>query len=88
MILFVVTFLFINNTSSKRNISVIPPSINPQVQAENERKTAAIENFIYGDSGIIKQVYDELVKNGYQFQTLIMANSVDEVQVKYILTNK
>lgn len=47
-----------------------------------------IENFIYGDSGIIKQVNDELVKKGYRFQTLVMANSVDDVQVKYILNNK
>lgn len=62
--------------------------ISAQQQAENERKTAEIENFIYGDSGIIKQVNDELMKNGYQFQTLIMANSVDDVWVKYILTNK
>lgn len=47
-----------------------------------------IENFIYGDSGIIKQVNDELLKKGYRFQTLVMANSVNDVQVKYILNNK
>ena len=88
VILFVVTFLFINNTSSKGNISEVPPSITLQEQAENERKVVEIENFIYGDSGIIKQVNDELVKKGYQFQTLVMANSLDDVQVKYILTNK
>jgi len=49
---------------------------------------AEIENFISGDSGIIKQVDDELVKKGYRFQTLVMAYSVDDVQVKYILNNK
>ena len=47
-----------------------------------------IENFIYGDSGIIKQVNDELLKKGYRFQTLVMENSVNDVQVKYILNNK
>lgn len=88
VILFIIISLFINNALSKGDISEVPPTISTQQQAENERKVAEIENFIYGDSGIIKQVNDELVKKGYQFQTLVMANSVDNVQVKYILTNK
>lgn len=53
-----------------------------------KEKLLKLKKFIYGDHGIIKQVNDELVKKGYQFQTLVMANSVDDVQVKYILTNK
>ena len=28
------------------------------------------------------------MKKGYRFQTLVMANSVNDVQVKYILNNK
>ncbi|MEX3745699.1 hypothetical protein [Lysinibacillus xylanilyticus] len=88
VILVVITFLFINHTFSKGDISEVPPTISTQQQAENERKVAEIENFVYGDSGIIKQVNDELVKKGYQFQTLVMVNSVDDVQVKYILTSK
>ncbi|MEK3978632.1 hypothetical protein MKY37_05980 [Psychrobacillus sp. FSL K6-2836] len=63
----------------------MPPMLSPEEQAE---KTAEIENFIYGDSGIIKQVDDELVKKGYEFQTMVMANSVDDVHVKYVLNNK
>lgn len=88
VILFITTFLFINNSLSKGDVSEVPLTISIQQQAENERKVAEIENFIYGDRGIIKQVNDELVKKGYQFQTLVIANSVDDVQVKYILTNK
>ena len=84
-ILFLVTFLFINNGSSKGDISDVPLTLSPEEQAE---KTAEIENFIYGDSGIIKQVNDELVKKGYKFQTMVMADSVDDVQVKYILEIK
>ncbi|TKI71364.1 hypothetical protein FC756_06025 [Lysinibacillus mangiferihumi] len=71
---------------SKGDISEVSPTISTQQQAENERKVDEIKNFIYGDSGIIKQVDDELVKKGYQFQTLVMANSVDDVMVKYILS--
>ncbi|MGE7954787.1 hypothetical protein [Lysinibacillus xylanilyticus] len=88
VILVVITFLFINHTFSKGDISEVPPTISTQQQAENERKVAEIENFVYGDSGIIKQANDELVKKGYRFQTLVMVNSVDDVQVKYILTSK
>ena len=88
VILFIITFLFINNALSKVDISEVPPTISTQQQAENERKVDEIENFIYGGSGIIKQVDNELVKKGYQFQTLVMVNSVDDVLVKYILTNK
>lgn len=79
-----VTFLFINNASSKGDTSEVPPMLSPEEQAE---KTAEIENFIYGDSGIIKQVDDELVKKGYEFQTMVMANSVDDVHVKYVLND-
>ena len=80
-----VTFLFINNASSKGDTSEVPPMLSPEEQAE---KTAEIENFIYGDIGIIKQVDDELVKKGYEFQTMVMANSVDDVHVKYVLNDK
>ena len=79
------TFLLINNASSKGDTSEVPPMLSPEEQVE---KTAEIENFIYGESGIIKQVDDELVKKGYKFQTMVMANSVDDVHVKYVLNDK
>ena len=63
----------------------MPPILSPEEQAE---KTAEIENFLYGDRGILKQVGDELVNKGYEFQTLVMTNSVDDVHVKYVLNNK
>lgn len=85
VILFVVFFLFIN---SKVGISADQPTISPDVQTENKKKTMEIENLLFGNSGIIKQVNDELMAKGYLFQTLIVAASVDEVQVKYVLTNK
>ena len=80
-----VTFLFINNASSKGDTSEVPPMLSSKEQAE---KTAEIESFIYGDSGIIKLVDDELVKKGYDFQTMVMANSVDDVHVKYVINDK
>ncbi|MEK5207429.1 hypothetical protein [Psychrobacillus sp. FSL H8-0510] len=63
----------------------MPPMLSPEEQAE---KTAEIENFLYGDSGILKLVGDELVKRGYIIQTMVMAYSVDDVHVKYVLNDK
>ena len=45
VILFVVTFLFINNSSTKGEISEVSPSINPEIQAENEKKLKEVEKF-------------------------------------------
>ncbi|MGE7919121.1 hypothetical protein ACQKM9_09245 [Viridibacillus sp. NPDC093762] len=38
IILFVATFLFINNSSTKGEIGETPPSISPEKQAEKEKK--------------------------------------------------
>lgn len=81
-------FLFANNALSKEGMSKDQPSVSPEVQAENEKKSTEIENFLYGNSGIIKQVNDELKVKGYVFQTLILAPSIDEIQVKYVLETK
>ena len=51
-ILFIVTFLFINNYSFKGN-----ESENQSIVNSNE-----MENFLYGDSGIMNQVHNELSK--------------------------
>ena len=64
-ILFVVTFLFINNTSTKGEVSKDAPSISPEIQAENEKRSMELENFLFGNNGIIKQVNDELLMKGY-----------------------
>ena len=66
-------------------MSEVPPMLSPEEQAE---KTAEIENFLYGDRGILKLVDDELLKKGYEFQTLVMSYSLDDVHVKYVLNNK
>ncbi|MCH7322116.1 hypothetical protein LZ480_09455 [Solibacillus sp. MA9] len=89
VILFVVTFfLFINHVSSKEELSEERPTISPEIQAENEKRSMELENFLFGNNGIIKQVNDELLMKGYTFQTLIIANSIDDIQLKYVLENK
>ena len=43
VILFITTFLFINNSLSKGDVSEVPLTISIQQQAENERKVTEIE---------------------------------------------
>lgn len=91
MILFVVTFLFINNTSIKEEISEVPPSISPEIQAENEKKQKEVEeisNLLYQEGGFFEQVNNKLKEKGYDFQMLLAVFSKDDIRVKYILTNK
>lgn len=57
-------------------------------QQKEEDKAEEIADFIYGEKGIIKQTDDELMKRGYQFQTLVEAKSLEEVNVKYVLSNR
>jgi len=91
VILFVVTFLFINNTSIKEEISEVPPSISPEIQAENEKKQKEVEeisNLLYQEGGFFEQVNNKLKEKGYDFQMLLAVFSKDDIRVKYILTNK
>ena len=89
VILFVVTFLFINNSSTKGEISEASPSINPEIQAENEKKLKEVEEFLlYQEGGFFEQVNNELEERGYEFQMLLVIYSKDDIRVKYVLANK
>ena len=69
MILFVVTFLFINNSSTKGEISEASPSINPEIQAENEKKLKEVEEFLlYQEGGFFEQVNNELEEKVMSFK--------------------
>jgi len=84
-ILFVVAFLFINNTSTKGEVS---PSISPEIQAENEKKLKEVEEIstlLYQEGGFFEQVNNKLKEKGYAFQMLLSVYSKDDIQVKYIL---
>ena len=47
-----------------------------------------MENFLYGDNGIINQVHNELSEKGYEYRILIAAYSKEDIQMKIILSNK
>ena len=78
VILIVGTFLFINNSSSKGTASEVPPTVSSE----------EMENFLYGDNGIVNQVHNELSEKGYIYRLLIAAYSKEDIQMKIILSNK
>ncbi|WP_336045678.1 hypothetical protein [Solibacillus ferritrahens] len=78
VILIVGTFLFINNSSSKGTASEVPPTVSSE----------EMENFLYGDNGIVNHVHNELSEKGYIYRLLIAAYSKEDIQMKIILLNK
>ncbi|MER2008838.1 MAG: hypothetical protein ABS939_15415 [Psychrobacillus sp.] len=88
VILFVVAFLCIYTISTKGEISEALPSINPEIQAENEKKLKEVEEIttlLYQEGGFFEQVNNKLKEEGYAFQMLLVVYSKDDIRVKYIL---
>lgn len=82
--------MFINSSLSKGEISDLsPPS--PKIQAENEQNLKEVEEFqnlLYQENGLFEQVSNKLAEKDYEFQMMLAVYSKDNIQVKYILTNK
>ncbi|MGA3599413.1 hypothetical protein [Lysinibacillus agricola] len=91
VILFVVTFLFINNSSTKGEISEHSPSKRTEIKVENEKKlkeAEEIQDQLYQEDGFFEYVSNKLTEKGYVFRMLLVVNSKDDIRVKYILANK
>ena len=89
-ILFVVTFLFINNTSSKGGDSEVPSSINSKLQAENEKKykeALEFQKYLEKENGLFEQVSNSLKAKGYSFRIMYSVFSKDDIKMKYILSD-
>lgn len=86
--LFVVIFLFINNTAKKGETSGV--HLSPEIQEENEKKFKEAEEFstlLHQEGGLLEQVSTKLKEKGYAGQMLIAMYSKDDIRVKYILEN-
>ena len=86
--LFVVIFLFINNTATKGETSSV--HLSPEIQEENEKKFKEAEEFstlLHQEGGLFEQVSTKLKEKGYAGQMLIAMYSKDDIRVKYILEN-
>ncbi|PIC62653.1 hypothetical protein CSV79_15985 [Sporosarcina sp. P13] len=91
VIILFVTFLFINNYLTKGTASEISPSMNPDMQTESEKNLKEVEEIstlLYQKDGFFEQVNTKLKGKGYAFQMMVVINSKDDIEVKYILENK
>ncbi|MEK4078724.1 hypothetical protein [Solibacillus sp. FSL K6-1126] len=91
LILFVVAFLCFYNISTKGELSEALPSVNPEIQAENEKKLKEgeeITTLLYEEGGFFEQVNNQLKEEGYEFQILLAVYSKDDIRVKYILNKE
>lgn len=89
--IFVVFFLFINNSLTKGDAPDFPISISPEIYAETEKNLEEIErisNLLFKEDGFFEQVNNKLEEKGYTFQMLLAIYSEKDIQVKYILANK
>ena len=87
--LFVATFLFINNTSTKGETSDV--HLSSEIQLENEKKLKEVEEFstlLYQEGGFFEQVSNKLKEKGYAFDMMLAIYSKDDIRVKYILEDK
>ncbi|OCA92597.1 hypothetical protein [Pseudobacillus wudalianchiensis] len=86
-----ITFLLINNSTSKEKKYEISPSASSEIKAENEKKLKEIEEIqtiLYQEDGFFEQVNNKLKERGYAFQVGVAVYSKDDIRVKYILINK
>jgi len=91
VIIFFVSFLFINNSLTKGDAPEVPLSISPEIPAEPEKnleEAERISNLLYKEDGFFEQVNNKLEGKGYAFQVLIAIYSENDIQVKYVLANK
>lgn len=90
-ILFVSITVTINSSFSKGKTSEILPPINSEMQLENEKdikEAKEVQNLLYKENGFFNQVDNKLKEKGYEYHMMLAIYSKDDIQVKYILTNK
>lgn len=83
-------FLIVRN-KSEENLSKITTSLTLEIQNENEKRFKEVEEIqtvLYQDNGFMDQVSNKLTEKGIGYEMMIAIYSKDDIEVKYILTNK
>ncbi|MFL0507158.1 hypothetical protein ACH0B5_15570 [Ureibacillus sp. 179-F W5.1 NHS] len=85
-----ITFLFTNNSLSKGETSEVSET-SPKLLAENDKKqkeAEEIQSLLQEEDGLLEQVSNRLEEKGYEFSMMLAVFSSDDIQVKYIVSNK
>ena len=95
VILSISAVFILNSAKSKGEapeiIEVSAPVVNPELQVLHDKKVKEAEviaNYLQEENGLFEQVSNRLTEKNYKFQMRLAVNSIDDIQVKYILTNK
>ena len=82
------TVFFINISVAEGEIADIPYSDNPEIQKENQKMLEEMEEYLFNNNGIMEQVSDVLLENGYKTRTALAFYSKEDIQLKFILVDK
>ncbi|MCM3389583.1 hypothetical protein [Ureibacillus chungkukjangi] len=83
-----VSALFLNISMAEGKIADVPYSDSPEIQEENRKMLEEMEDYLFNDNGIMEQVSDVLLKNGYKTRTALAFYSKENIQLKFILVDK
>lgn len=83
-----VSALFLNISLAEGKIADVPYSDSPEIQEENRKMLEEMEDYLFNDNGIMEQVSDVLLKNGYKTRTALAFYSKENIQLKFILVDK
>ncbi|MBM7608435.1 hypothetical protein JOD29_001680 [Lysinibacillus composti] len=95
IILSISAIFILNGAKSKGEdpeiIEVSAPVVNPELQVLHDKKVKeadVITKYLQEENGFFEQVGNRLTEKDYEFQMMLAVRSIDDIQVKYILTNK
>ncbi|MGE7667278.1 hypothetical protein ACQKMN_16375 [Ureibacillus composti] len=94
VILSISAVFILNSANSKGEdpeiIEVSAPVVNPELQVLHDKKVKeadVITKYLQEENGFFEQVGNRLTEKDYEFQMMLTVRSIDDIQVKYILTN-
>jgi len=95
VILSISAVFILNSAKSKGEdpeiIEVSAPVVNPELQVLHDKKVKeadVITKYLQEENGFFEQVGNRLTEKDYEFRMMLDVRSIDDIQVKYILTNK
>jgi len=95
IILSISAIFILNGAKSKGEdpeiIEVSAPVVNPELQVLHDKKVKeadVITKYLQEENGFFEQVGNRLTEKDYEFQMMLAVRSIDDIQVKYFLTNK
>lgn len=88
---FAIAFLsavLFNLLLSEGKASELPPTVSPEIQPNNNEILEEMQSFLFEENGIMDQVNNELLKEGYKTRTALVYYSKEDIQLKFFLVDR